>query len=284
MYIAEAHAEDEWQLGSNEEEGVIISQHTSFEERRAAAERCVAELGLTMPALVDEMDDVVNKTFAAWPERIYILIDGRIYYKGGPGPFEFDVPEASERLATHFVTHLTEAEIEAGMAHINQSPKDGGEILMMMKRPSVEKRQLVSEAELDVEAGMTGDNWATRGSSRTKDGTSHPEMQLTLMGSRFLDLIAQEKSRWILAGDQLIVDMDLSEENLPVGTQLQVGTAVVEITAEPHTGCKKFNARFGLDALKAVSTKAGRATRLRGVNAKIVQSGTVALGDTVTKK
>jgi MOSC domain-containing protein YiiM len=108
-------------------------------------------------------------------------------------------------------------------------------------------------------------------------------MQLNLINARLIALLAQDKARWPLAGDQLYVDLDLSEENLPPGTRLTIGAAVIEVTDQPHTGCKKFAARFGADAVKFVNSPEGKALHLRGINAKVVQGGTIRAGDTVRK-
>jgi MOSC domain-containing protein YiiM len=108
-------------------------------------------------------------------------------------------------------------------------------------------------------------------------------MQLNLINARALALIAQDEERWQLAGDQLIVDLDLSKENLPPGTQLALGTAIIEVTAQPHTGCNKFAARFGVDAAKWVNSPAGKELQLRGINARVVQPGKIRVGDAVTK-
>ena len=126
-----------------------------------------------------------------------------------------------------FPLHLTLAELEAGMEHVLASPKDNGVLEMIVARPKVNKRQVLDEAKLDLELGLLGDNWLTRGSSRTADGKGHPEMQLNLMNYRFAELIAGGRERVQLAGDQLFVDLDLSPENLPPGTRLAVGSAVI---------------------------------------------------------
>ena len=181
------------------------------------------------------------------------------------------------------VKHLTTAELEAGLPHICHSPADEGELVLIVRRPSFSEREILDEGELDTQVGLVGDNWSTRGSSRTADGSAHPDMQLTLMNSRTVALIAQDKERWPLAGDQLYTDLDLSEKNLPAGTRLRMGTAVIEVTAQPHTGCKKFMARFGRDALAFVSTPVGKQLRLRGLNAKVVQLGIIRVGDRVRK-
>lgn len=179
--------------------------------------------------------------------------------------------------------HLTLAELEAGLAGAAASPKDGGRLELIVRRPSKGLREAVPEAELSAEEGLAGDSWAGRGSSRTADRKADPDCQLTLMNSRVIDLLAGDKSRWQLAGDQLFVDLDLSEGNLPPGTRLSVGGAVIEITAKPHTGCAKFNEWFGPDAVKFVNAPARKALRLRGANARVVRAGTVRTGDSVSK-
>jgi len=179
--------------------------------------------------------------------------------------------------------HLTMDELEAGLDYIRQSPKDDGLLQLIVRRPSVEAREVLDEAQLDVTEGLVGDGWKVRPSSKTPDGSAHPDMQVNIMNARVVALVAQEKERWQLAGDQLYLDLDLSRENLPPGTQLAIGSAVVEVTAPPHTGCKKFVARFGLDAMKFVNSPLGRELNLRGVNAKVIQSGLVRTGDTARK-
>ena len=179
--------------------------------------------------------------------------------------------------------HPTMSQLEAGLESIRQSPAEIGDLQMIVRRPETDAREVLEVGELDLAEGLVGDNWGVRGSSRTKDGSSHPDMQLNIMSTRVVSLVAQEKSRWQLAGDQLFVDFDLSAANIPPGTRLAMGSAIVEITDQPHTGCKKFKARFGLDALKFISSPVGKALQLRGVNAKVVQPGTIRVGDTVTK-
>jgi len=179
--------------------------------------------------------------------------------------------------------YLTTEELEAGLKDIYLSPKDNGVIEMIVRRPEVEKREVLPEAKLDLAEGLVGDNWKARGSSSTADGSAHPEMQINIMNSRVIALLAQEKERWQLAGDQLYIDMDLSAENLPAGTRLALGSAVLEITAKPHSGCKKFAARFGQDAIKFVNSTLGKELHLRGVNARVIQAGTIQVGDIVKK-
>jgi hypothetical protein len=181
------------------------------------------------------------------------------------------------------VRHLSLAELEAGLEMIRQAPRDEGQLELIVRRPQVELREALQEGLLDLSEGLVGDNWKTRGSSRTADGSAHPDMQLNVMNARVIALLAQEKERWQLAGDQLFIDLDLSAENLPPGTRLALGSAVIEITHQPHTGCAKFMSRFGVDALKFVNSTEGKALRLRGLNAKVVQAGVIRVGDHVRK-
>lgn len=179
--------------------------------------------------------------------------------------------------------HLTLEELEAGLGAIRQSPKASGILALIVRRPQVGEREVLDEGHLDLAEGLVGDTWRTRGSSRTADGSSHPDMQLNLMNARVIALLAQEKERWPLAGDQLYIDMDLSAENLPPGTQLAIGSAVIAITDQPHTGCKKFMARFGEEALRFISSPIGKQLNMRGVNAKVVQPGVIHVGGMAKK-
>jgi hypothetical protein len=179
--------------------------------------------------------------------------------------------------------HLTMSELEAGLAGVHQSPKDDGVLEMIVRRPQVGEREILEEGQLDLVDGLVGDSWKIRSSRRTADGSPHPEMQLNLINSRLVALVAQDRSRWHLAGDQLYVDLDLSAANLPAGTRLSIGSAVIEVTAEPHTGCSKFVERFGLDAMRFVNAEERKDLHLRGINARVVQAGALRVGDTVSK-
>jgi MOSC domain-containing protein len=180
--------------------------------------------------------------------------------------------------------HLSMSELEAGLDEIRKSPLDAGALKLIVCRPSTGVRKLQEYAELDPAAGLVGDNWSTRGSSSTKDGSSHPEMQINIMNSRAAALVARHPERWAEAGDQLYIDMNLGPANLPPGTQLEIGTAIIEVTAIPHTGCNKFMARFGREATKFVNSPAGRELNLRGINARVVQPGVIRTGDLVKKR
>jgi hypothetical protein len=181
------------------------------------------------------------------------------------------------------VDHLSSDELHAGLDEVRSSPQDRGTVELIVRRPLVDEREVIAECALDTRAGLVGDTWQVRGSSRTADGSPHPDMQLTMMNSRAALLIARRLDRRQLAGDQLYVDLDLSLVNLPPGTRLELGSAVVEVTGQPHRGCAKFAARFGVDALRFVNSRTGRELRLRGLNAKIIVSGTVRAGDEIRK-
>src|SRR6266404_3791076 len=181
------------------------------------------------------------------------------------------------------VQHLTMEELEAGLDTIRRSPKNTGVLDLIVRRPGIGEREVLQQGELNFVEGLAGDTWSVRGSSLTADGSSHTDTQLNVMNSRAVALVAQHKDRWQLAGDQLFIDMDLSAENLPAGTKLSLGAAVIEVSPQPHTGCQKFVARFGLDAVKFVNSAVGRELHLRGINAKVIQPGVIRVGDVARK-
>jgi len=181
------------------------------------------------------------------------------------------------------MTHLSMSELEAGLGEIARSPKDNGVLEMIVRRPQVGEREILQEGQLDLIDGLVGDSWKSRSSRRTADGTPHPDMQLNVMNSRVVALVSQDKSRWHLAGDQLFVDFDLTEANVPAGTKLAIGSAVIEVTAQPHTGCSKFVERFGVDAMKFVNSAERQDLHLRGINARVVRPGVLRVGDSITK-
>lgn len=179
--------------------------------------------------------------------------------------------------------HVRTETLEEGLKAVESSPKQVSSLDLIVRRPGVDLREVVEEARLDEASGLDGDGWKQRGSSKTADGSANPDAQLTVMNSRAIELIAGSRERWALAGDQLFADLDLSVTNLPTGSRLRVGEAVIEITAEPHLGCAKFKARFGADALAVVNSPRGRDLRLRGANARIVSGGLIRVGDEVAK-
>lgn len=169
--------------------------------------------------------------------------------------------------------------------HLRASPADAGVVALIVRRPAEGEREEIEAGELDAAAGLVGDSWRERPSRSTPDGRAHPDKQITVMNARMAALLAGEApDRRALAGDQLYVDLDLSVRNLPPGTRLAFASgAVIEVTEPPHTGCAKFSARFGVDALRFVNSPVGKELRLRGLNARVVTPGAVRLGDTVTK-
>ncbi|MCY4412218.1 MAG: hypothetical protein OXC27_17320 [Caldilineaceae bacterium] len=177
------------------------------------------------------------------------------------------------------VTHMKMEELEQSLDEIRSAPKTKGRLELIVRRPRSGEREVVDEAELSVAEGLVGDNWSTR----TPGAPLEPERQLTIMNARVAGLLAQDAGRWELFGDQLYMDLELSEENLPNGTRLALGDAVIEVTPIDHTGCKKFAERFGVDAVKFVSTPVGKELRLRGMYAKVVQPGRIRSGDTVRR-
>ena len=176
--------------------------------------------------------------------------------------------------------HKTVAELEAGLDHIRQSPTDHGSLELIVRRPEVDDREVVEEAQLDLDVGLVGDNWSVK---VTKYGPPDPLGQLNVMNVRSAHLVAGSPERVPLAGDQLYVDFDLSEAKLPAGSRLAIGDAVIEITEKPHKGCDKFAARFGADALRFVNIGEGKELNLRGRNAKVIHPGTIHRGDPVTR-
>jgi hypothetical protein len=180
--------------------------------------------------------------------------------------------------------HPTATELEGGLDEIRCSPTDHGRVDLIVRRPAENAREVLAEGKLDSAEGLVGDTWRVRPSNLTRDRSPHPDLQLTLMNCRVAALVAGEDERRQLAGDQLYVDLDLSKANLPPGTRLALGSAVIEVSDKPHRGCKKFAERFGQEALLFVNSPVGRELRLRGVNARIVAAGTVRIGDAIRKQ
>lgn len=174
------------------------------------------------------------------------------------------------------MTALGLDELQEGLAHILGSPRDEGRLGMVVRRPAEDEREVVTEARIEPGHGVVGDSWSSRRSP-------NPDAEVTLMNARCIALLAGDVDRWPLAGDQLLIDMDLSLANLPPGSRLRIGGVLLETSAKPHTGCPKFSARFGVEALRFVSSDEGRAARLRGLNARVAEGGTVRVGDAVVK-
>lgn len=178
--------------------------------------------------------------------------------------------------------HRTDDELTAALPDLRAAPSDAGRLEMIVRRPAVDEREVLDAGELDLTVGLVGDNWQDRPSSRSEDGNAHPDMQLNVMSSRVADLVAGTRERWPLAGDQLYVDLDLSESNVPPGTRLHLGDeAIIEVTDQPHAGCAKFARRFGLAAHRFVNSEVGKELHLRGINARVAVPGTIRAGDLI---
>jgi MOSC domain-containing protein YiiM len=181
------------------------------------------------------------------------------------------------------MAHRTSAELDALLDHVLAAPAEQGTVTMVVRRPAEDAREILGVGRLTVAGGLEGDDWKHRGSSRTPDGGPHPDMQLNVISSRVIAALAGTDAERALAGDQLHLDLDLTEANLPAGTRLRVGEAVIEVTDQPHRGCAKFSARFGADARRWVNAGDRGGLRLRGLNARVVHPGEVRPGDRVTK-
>ena len=180
--------------------------------------------------------------------------------------------------------HLDFTELPAGIAYIGKSPRDSGVLRMIVIRPRGNKRQVVDMCGISLAGGLDGDNWAKGCWKSTTGGEPHPDVQVCIMNARVIDLVADRmRDNWAPAGDSPFIDLDLSQENLATGQRLALGTAIIEITAEPHNGCAKFTKRYGRDATIFVNHKDYRHLRLRGVYARVVRDGQVAAGDRIMK-
>ncbi len=200
---------------------------------------------------------------------------------------EIRQPAWSHELMTEYwvrgADRVAAPDFDAWLGEIRRSPSDHGTLAMVVRRPAVGEREVLGSGELDLVVGLVGDNWSTRGSPARADGSSDPDAQLNLMNSRCAELVAGGTERMPLAGDQLFVDLDLTYQNVPPGTRLAIGEAVIEITPKPHTGCAHFTRRFGLATHRWINGPFGRSINLRGVCAKVVVPGTVRPGDVVRK-
>jgi MOSC domain-containing protein YiiM len=181
------------------------------------------------------------------------------------------------------VEHLSRDRLMAGLDHVRDAPRDRGELVAIVRRPLPGERELVSEAMLDDEVGLVGDDWLTRGSKSTPDGSASPDRQVTVMNARVAELVAGGMQRMALAGDQLYLDLDISVENLAAHSLIRLGDAVLEVSDAPHLGCAKFVERFGAEAMQFVNSRLGRQLRLRGANTRIVVPGAISVGDIASR-
>ena len=166
---------------------------------------------------------------------------------------------------------------------LDRSPHDDGSVELIVRRPAEEEREELQVASFSAANGLDGDDWFSRARRGARETAPDKNTQITLMNSRVIQMLTDDKARWVESGDQLFVDLDISKDNLPAGTQLRIGEVVLEISYKPHTGCAKFAGRFGAPARKWVMTDEGKALRLRGVYARVMQDGTIKVGDQIRK-
>ncbi len=180
--------------------------------------------------------------------------------------------------------HLSTLELEQGLPEVLAAPRDAGRLAAIFVRPATNERRSLADARLTPEGGIDGDRWVTDSYYRLTGGRSDPRSQVSLMNVRFLRQIALNEDAICLAGDNLIVDLDLSEANLPAGSQLAIGDEVIiEISELSHTGCSKLEGRYGKEARAFMNNARGKSLHLRGRFARILVGGTIRVGDTVRK-
>ena len=181
------------------------------------------------------------------------------------------------------MAYQTAGQLAAGMGRVYDTPKDEGVVRLVVRRPGRGEREILTEGRLDTEQGLIGDDWVNRPSETT--GEPSPYAQVTVMNARVSELISgdPEPATWAQCGDQLYVELDISEANMPAGSRIEIGEAVLEVQAEPHTGCAQFREWWGGDVLRHISTREGLSLRMRGANTRVIRSGAVRPGDTARK-
>jgi MOSC domain-containing protein YiiM len=169
--------------------------------------------------------------------------------------------------------HLTRESLEQRFHELPAPPLDVGKVALVVRRPDAGVRELPPRARLTVEGGLEGDRWAAGPDRKV-------ESQVTLMRADVSRLVANGQPVE-LCGDNLLVELDLSKENLPAGTRIEIGTALCEVTPKPHTGCSKFSGRFGADALAFAAGPEHASRRLRGIHVRVLEDGEVSPGDVI---
>lgn len=180
------------------------------------------------------------------------------------------------------MAHRTMADLKAALPHILAAPKDGGDLRMIVVRPASGQRETPATARLTGAGGVEGDHWSKGCWRTTEAGDPHPDVQICMMSSRTIEAIAGDPENWAPAGDNLFLDLDLTPDNLATGDRLEIGTTLLEITAEPHHGCQSFIDRYGRDACLFVNLGDGKRYALRGRYARVLRDGDITVGDTVT--
>lgn len=267
----------------NKLHGIVTTANSGYHETMTVAfvhlvHQAVSGPDQTFECFAAEWPDVFNK-------RVLLRFYSRDLIMSSEARASFVKPDLRP-LSTSTLcppTPLSLAELHDGLEEMRLAPLDQGDLKQIVIRPKTDQRVTLQKCEVSPEKGVHGDSWADCCWKKLPDGSPHPDVQVAIINSRLLALAAQYDDRWELAGDNLLVDFDLSEANLKAGQRLSIGTAVLEITDVPHLGCRKFAQRYGDDAVSFVNSAAGQRLRLRGVYARIVQAGTVQVGDTVAK-
>lgn len=178
---------------------------------------------------------------------------------------------------------ITRAELDRAWPDIMAAPKDGAAIEMLCLRPAMGERRFVDEIHVTREEGIPGERWLTQPWMRLPGGQPDPAIQVSFLQRRVLDLVWRDREGTPHPGDTFVVDMDLSEANLPAGSLLQVGSAVLEVSTVFNNACAKWKKRYGDDALDWVRAYENKEFRPRGVLAKVHRDGVFRAGDRLTR-
>ncbi|MFT5632095.1 MAG: hypothetical protein ACI9HB_003282 [Gammaproteobacteria bacterium] len=179
--------------------------------------------------------------------------------------------------------HVRLAECEDALSTILAAPKSGAIVEQLCLRPGFSERSFPELLELTVAGGIIGERWTKAPWLTLSDGTPDPRIQVSILSKRVMDLCWRDRENTHHPGDTMIVDMDLGVENLPNGTRLGIGSAVVEVSDKFNTACIKWQGRYGAESLRWLNLRKNRDYRLRGILCRIVQDGVVRLGDELAR-
>lgn len=180
------------------------------------------------------------------------------------------------------MAHVTLAECDAALAHVLAAPKEAA-IETLCHRPDFGQRDFREALELRVATGIENERWMKHPWMKLEDGSPDPRIQVSILQRRVLDLCWRDRDSVVYPGDTMIADMDLGEENLPAGTRLQAGTAILEVSDVFNTACAKWKVRHGRESFDWINRPENVQHRLRGALCSIVQDGVVRKGDVLTK-
>lgn len=172
---------------------------------------------------------------------------------------------------------ITRAVLDAALPFVLAAPRDDAPIALLCTRPALGQRAFPASIRLTKAEGIPGERWLTQSWLRLPDGRPDPRNQVSLLPSRVMDIAWQNRDTAPHPGDPIVADLDMTEANLPVGTLIGVGSAVLRVSDVPNLGCVKWKVRYGSDALAWVA--ADPALRLRGVLCSVEQDGEVTLND-----